>query len=55
VGDWGTTMTDEGFSIRVTKQWSIESDEEVCRLDILYGVKTIYPELAVRINGLEAT
>lgn len=54
-GTWGATMTDEGFSIRVTKQWSIDSDVETCRLDVLYGVKTIYPELAVRLDGLEQT
>lgn len=53
--EWGASMTDEGFSIRVVKQYSIEYDTEVCRLDVLYGVKTIYPELAVRINGKEAT
>jgi hypothetical protein len=53
--EWGATMTDEGFSIRVVKQYSIDSDSEICRLDILYGIKTIYPELAVRICGKETT
>lgn len=53
-GAWGATMSEDGFSIRITKQWSIETDCEVCRLDILYGVKTIYPELACRIWGAEA-
>jgi len=53
--EWGATMTDEGFSIRIVKQYSIAGDEEICRLDILYGVKTLYPELAVRISGLETT
>jgi len=50
-GAWGSTVTDEGFSIRVVKDYNIENDDEVIRLDILYGVKTIYPELAVRLWG----
>ncbi len=48
------TITDEGYSIRVVKDYDIDNDLEVIRLDILYGVKTIYPELAVRIAGAEA-
>jgi hypothetical protein len=48
------TITDEGYSIRVIKDYDIDNDQEVIRLDILYGVKTIYPELAVRIAGAEA-
>jgi hypothetical protein len=35
----------------VLKDYDIDLDEEVIRLDILYGVKTIYPELAVRLLG----
>ena len=37
------------MSIRVVKQYDIDNDKDVIRLDILYGVKTIYPELAVRL------
>ena len=48
------TITDEGYSIRVVKDYDIDNDLEVIRLDILYGVKTVYPELAVRIAGAEA-
>lgn len=40
-----------GLSIRVVKDYDIDTDEEVIRLDVLYGVKAIYPELAVRIWG----
>ena len=40
-----------GFSIRVIKDYDIDSDEEIIRLDILYGVKSIYTELGVRIWG----
>lgn len=50
---WGARETDKdaGMSIRVVKQYSIEEDEEICRMDILYGTKTLYPELAVRLWG----
>ncbi|MFA5152215.1 MAG: P22 phage major capsid protein family protein [Clostridia bacterium] len=50
---WGARETDPeaGLSIRVVKQYSIGDDLEICRLDILYGVKTLYPELAVRLFG----
>ena len=40
-----------GFSIRVIKDYDIDSDEEIIRLDILYGVKAIYPELGNRLWG----
>jgi hypothetical protein len=53
--EWGATVTEDGFSIRIVKQYSIDNDEEACRLDILYGVKTIYPELADRIWGFGNT
>jgi len=50
---WGAreTDTDAGLSIRVVKQYDIDADEEIIRLDILYGVKTLYPELATRLWG----
>lgn len=43
--------SEDGISIRVVKAYNIDTDTESIRLDILYGVKTIYPELAVRISG----
>lgn len=50
---WGARETDKdaGISIRVVKQYDIDADEEIIRLDILYGMKTLYPELAVRMWG----
>jgi hypothetical protein len=53
MGVWGSTATDEGYSIRIVKDYDIDLDDEVCRLDVLYGTKTLYPELAVRIRGAE--
>jgi hypothetical protein len=40
-----------GYSIRVIKDYDIDSDDEIIRLDILFGVKTIYAELGVRLWG----
>ena len=48
------SVTDEGYSMRVVKDYDIDNDLEIIRIDILYGVMTIYPELAVRIAGAEA-
>lgn len=53
-GQWGATETEDGISIRVVKDYGIDADVETIRMDILYGVKTIYPELACRIMGAEA-
>lgn len=41
----------DNLSVRVVKQYDIDLDRDIIRLDILYGVKTIYPELAVRLTG----
>lgn len=41
----------KGLSIRVVKDYDIDSDEDVIRLDILYGWKAIYPDLACRHWG----
>jgi hypothetical protein len=43
--------THKGISMRVVKDYDIINDEDIIRLDVLYGVKTLYPELATRING----
>lgn len=43
-----------GYSIRVVKDYDIDSDEEIIRLDILYGVKAIYPDLGVRMSTVNA-
>lgn len=41
----------DGVSIRLVRQYDINSDQLPCRLDVLYGWSTVYPELAVRITG----
>jgi hypothetical protein len=40
-----------GYSIRVIKDYDIDTDDEIIRLDILFGTKAIYRELGVRLQG----
>lgn len=40
-----------GLSIRMVRQYAISTDAFPCRFDVLYGYKTVYPELACRIQG----
>jgi len=40
-----------GFSIRVTSDYDFNNDKAMWRFDVLYGVVTTYPELAVRVLG----
>lgn len=40
-----------GLSVRVVKDYDIDADEDIIRIDILYGVKTLYPELACVLLG----
>lgn len=51
---WSAVETEDGLSIAVVKDFNIDEYVETIRLDILYGVKTIYPELACRIMGAGA-
>lgn len=41
----------KGLSVRVVKDYDIVADEDIIRIDCLYGVKAIYPDLATRISG----
>ena len=41
----------DGISMRMIRAYDISSDSFPTRFDVLYGWKTIYPELAVRITG----
>lgn len=40
-----------GLSIRMVRAYSISDDTFPCRLDVLYGWKTVYPQLACRVQG----
>jgi hypothetical protein len=50
-GAWGAREVYDGISIRLARQYDINSDNIPCRLDVLYGVKQIRGELACRITG----
>lgn len=41
----------EGLSVRIICDYDIINDINLWRLDLLYGVKAIYPDLASRIGG----
>ena len=41
----------DGISLRVLSDYAMTSDTIGTRLDILYGFKTIRPELAVKISS----
>lgn len=48
---WRARESHEGLSVMVTKDWDVLTTEETLRVDILYGVKCLYPELACRLLG----
>lgn len=48
---WKAREDAEGLSVRITKDWSIDTDQEIVRADILFGWEAIYPDLAVRLAG----
>ncbi|MEO5329952.1 MAG: hypothetical protein H7829_17110 [Magnetococcus sp. THC-1_WYH] len=48
--DFAAREVYDGISIRIVRQYDINNDNMPCRLDVLYGYKTIRPELACRIG-----
>ena len=52
-GVWGARYSDEktGVSVRLVKQYDLPNDMEMCRFDLLFGVKTLYPEWICRVQG----
>jgi hypothetical protein len=47
--DWAARENMDGISMRIVRQYAIGSDTMPCRLDVLYGFKTIRAQLAARI------
>jgi P22 coat protein - gene protein 5 len=48
-GAWGARQVMDGISMRIARQYDIVNDKIPCRLDVLYGYKTLRPQLACRI------
>lgn len=49
--DFAARENQDGLSIRIVRQYDINNDNFPCRLDILYGKKTVRPQLAVRVHA----
>lgn len=41
----------KGISMRIIRAYDINNDVAPCRVDVLYGTTTFYPELAVRLTN----
>jgi hypothetical protein len=48
-GTWGARQVMDGISMRIARQYDIVNDAIPCRIDVLYGYKTLRPQLACRI------
>jgi len=49
--DFASRQVHEGISMRIVRDYDINNDAMPCRIDVLYGWKTLYPELACRVWG----
>ncbi len=47
--DWAAREVYDGVSMRVVRQYDINADKFPTRLDIMYGFKTLRPQLACRL------
>lgn len=47
--DFASRQVLDGISMRIVRQYDINNDKFPCRLDVLYGYKTLRGELAARI------
>lgn len=41
----------KGVSLRIVQAYTISNDSLPCRMDVLYGYNTVFPELGCRITG----
>ncbi len=49
--DFSSRQVLDGVSMRIVRQYDINNDKFPCRLDVLYGYKTLRPQLAVRYHN----
>ncbi len=47
--DFAAREVFDGVSMRIVRQYDINTDKFPCRLDVLYGFKTLRPQLACRL------
>lgn len=47
--DFAAREVFDGISMRIVRQYDINNDKFPCRLDVLYGYKTLRPQLACRL------
>lgn len=47
--DWAAREVYDGISMRVVRQYDINNDKFPCRIDVMYGFKTLRPQLACRL------
>ena len=47
--DFAAREVFDGISMRIVRQYDINNDKFPCRLDVLYGFKSVRPQLAVRL------
>jgi hypothetical protein len=49
--DFAAREVYDGISLRIVRAYDINNDRFPCRIDVLYGVKELYPEWACRVTG----
>lgn len=49
--DFASRQVFDGISMRIVRAYDINTDKFPCRIDVLYGYKTLRPQLACRITG----
>jgi hypothetical protein len=49
--DMASRQVYNGISMRIVRQYDINNDRMPCRIDVLYGYKTVRPEMACRVWG----
>lgn len=49
--DFAAREVFDGISMRIVRDYDINNDQFPCRLDVLYGYKTLRPQLAVRYHN----
>jgi hypothetical protein len=49
--DFASREVFDGVSMRIVRNYDINGDKFPCRLDVLYGFRTIRPQLACRLGN----